>query len=77
MYFSLDFNSKPIKFGKGSAIFIHIAKKNYSKTKGCIAINKANLIKIVKKLIIKQTFLLVKLYHRKLNYQFYKSSFIF
>ena len=24
----LDFNSKPIKSGKGSAIFIHVAKKN-------------------------------------------------
>ena len=46
----LDFNSKPIKFGKGSAIFIHVAKKNYSKTQGCIAINKVNLIKIVKKI---------------------------
>ena len=30
----------PIKKNKGSAIFIHVAKKNYKKTKGCIAIKK-------------------------------------
>ncbi len=46
----LDFNFKPIIKGKGSAIFIHVAKKNYKKTAGCIALQKKdlrNLIKIV------------------------------
>ena len=46
----LNFNMKPIVKKKGSAIFIHIAKKNYKKTEGCIAINKKQLLKIVKKL---------------------------
>ena len=41
---------KPIVKKKGSAIFIHIAKKNYKKTEGCVAINKIQLLKIVKKL---------------------------
>ena len=44
----LNFNSNPIKRNKGSAIFIHIAKKNYQNTKGCVAVNKRNLKKIVK-----------------------------
>ena len=43
-----DYNTKPIKKGKGSAIFIHVAKKNYKNTLGCIAISKINLKKIVK-----------------------------
>ena len=46
----LDFNMHPIKKNKGSAIFIHVAKKNYKKTLGCIAISKISLLKIIKKL---------------------------
>ena len=46
----LNFNMRPIVKKKGSAIFIHIAKKNYKKTEGCVAINKIQLLKIVKKL---------------------------
>ena len=40
----------PVKKNKGSAIFLHVSKKNYSPTKGCIAIKKNQLIKIVKTL---------------------------
>ena len=39
----------PVKKGKGSAIFIHVAKKNYKKTLGCIAISKKDLLKIISK----------------------------
>ena len=46
----LNYNMRPIKLNKGSAIFIHIARKNFEKTEGCIAISKNNLIKIVKDL---------------------------
>jgi L,D-peptidoglycan transpeptidase YkuD (ErfK/YbiS/YcfS/YnhG family) len=35
---------------KGSAIFIHIAKKNYEPTAGCIALKKRDLIKLLKKI---------------------------
>ena len=34
----IDFNMTPIKKGKGSAIFIHLASKNYKPTLGCIAL---------------------------------------
>ena len=46
----LNYNMNPIKKNKGSAIFIHVAKNNFRKTEGCVAIKKQNLIKIVKKL---------------------------
>ena len=42
----------PIKKNKGSAIFIHLAKKNYKKTEGCIAIKKNQLLKIIKEIKI-------------------------
>ena len=48
----LDYNTKPVKKNKGSAIFIHIAKKNYEKTRGCVAVRKSNLLKILKEIRI-------------------------
>jgi len=44
----LNFNMNPIKKNKGSAIFIHVAKKSFQPTQGCIALNKSELIKLVK-----------------------------
>ena len=46
----LNYNMKPIIKNKGSAIFIHVAKKNYKKTAGCIALKKAHLIDLVKEI---------------------------
>jgi len=46
----LNYNMHPIITNKGSAIFIHVARKNYKKTHGCIAIKKAQLLKIIKEL---------------------------
>ena len=43
----LNYNMKPARKKRGSAIFIHVAKKNYSPTKGCIAIKKRDLIKLI------------------------------
>ena len=54
IFFVLDFNTNPIKKNKGSAIFIHIAKKSFSSTKGCVAIKKSD-IKILAKKISKNT----------------------
>jgi len=44
----LNYNMKPIIKNKGSAIFIHIAKKNFKKTAGCIALKKSNLKKLIR-----------------------------
>ena len=46
----LNYNMNPVIKNKGSAIFIHIAKKNYKKTDGCIALKKAHLLKIIKRI---------------------------
>jgi len=46
---ALNYNMKPIIKNKGSAIFIHVAKKN-NKTTGCIALSKVDLINLVKKI---------------------------
>ena len=46
----LSYNTKPIIKNKGSAIFIHVAKNSYRKTKGCIALKKNHLIKIISKI---------------------------
>ena len=58
----LDYNMNPIKKNKGSAIFIHIAKKNYKKTEGCIAIKKVELLKIIKEIKINTK---VKIEHQR------------
>ena len=46
----LNYNMNHIIKNKGSAIFIHVSKKNYKKTEGCIALKKIHLIKILKEL---------------------------
>jgi L,D-peptidoglycan transpeptidase YkuD (ErfK/YbiS/YcfS/YnhG family) len=43
----LNYNMKPIIKNKGSAIFIHVAKNYYKKTKGCISLKKQDLIKLI------------------------------
>ncbi len=46
----LNYNMDPIIKNKGSAIFIHVAKRNYKKTEGCVAVKKVHLLKITKDL---------------------------
>ena len=43
----IKYNTNPIVPYKGSAIFLHLTKKNYSKTKGCIALKKDCLLEIL------------------------------
>ena len=46
----LVLNMKPTIKNKGSAIFIHVAKKKYKKTAGCIALKKVDLIYLVEEI---------------------------
>ena len=48
MIIVLNFNMSPVKKNKGSAIFIHVAKNKFSSTKGCIALKKNELKKMIK-----------------------------
>ncbi len=44
----LGYNDKPVRVGKGSAIFVHLARRDYRKTDGCIAFKKRDLLEILK-----------------------------
>jgi len=46
----LNYNMNPVIKNKGSAIFIHIAKREYQQTQGCIALKKDNLLKLISKI---------------------------
>ena len=46
----LNYNMNPVIKNRGSAIFIHVAKRNYKKTEGCIAVKKTDLLKITQDL---------------------------
>ena len=48
----IGYNDAPISKGKGSAIFMHIAKPGYSGTEGCVALKKDDLLEVLGKLDI-------------------------
>ena len=50
----INYNINPTLKNKGSAIFLHVAIKKYQKTKGCIALKKNHLVKLLS-LIKKKT----------------------
>ena len=52
----IDYNLNPVKKKKGSAIFLHIAKKNYSPTLGCVAISKNDMMYLIS-IINKDTYI--------------------
>ena len=50
LFLVLDYNTSPVIKNKGSAIFLHITKGSYKKTKGCIALKRGDLIQLVSKI---------------------------
>lgn len=54
----LNYNLNPTIKSKGSAIFIHVAKKNYKNTAGCVAINKKDFKKVLEN-INKKTWVII------------------
>ena len=44
----VEYNTHPVIKGKGSAIFFHVADAQYSPTAGCVAIQEADMVKILK-----------------------------
>ena len=44
---NIKYNTNPTFKKRGSAIFLHVANKNFKPTKGCIAISKTNFLKIL------------------------------
>ena len=54
----VNYNNNPIVPGKGSAIFMHVAKNNYFPTRGCIALQKKDLIFMLSKLSVNEQILI-------------------
>ena len=48
----LGYNDSPVESGKGSAVFMHIAKPDYTGTEGCIALALPDLLEILGKVTI-------------------------
>lgn len=46
----LGYNDDPIIPGKGSAIFLHVAKAGYPPTAGCVALATADLLEVLAKI---------------------------
>jgi L,D-peptidoglycan transpeptidase YkuD (ErfK/YbiS/YcfS/YnhG family) len=46
----LNYNLAPRRRGRGSAIFFHLARKNFSPTAGCVAISAQNMRRLVPRL---------------------------
>lgn len=46
----LGYNDDPVVDGKGSAIFLHVAKPGYVPTEGCVALEVNDLLAVVAKL---------------------------
>ena len=46
----INYNLNPVIKNKGSDIFLHIAKKKYQHTKGCIAIGKKDMKLLISKI---------------------------
>lgn len=44
----LGHNDDPVVPGMGSAIFLHLAREDYSGTEGCVAVTQADLLELLK-----------------------------
>jgi len=49
----IGYNDSPIVPGKGSAIFMHVARPDFSPTEGCIALRRGDLLEILRSMDIK------------------------
>ena len=46
----LAYNERPRVRGRGSAIFMHVARAGYAPTEGCIALARAHLLRLLERL---------------------------
>lgn len=46
----VGFNDSPVVHGRGSAIFIHVAREDYTPTEGCVALAIADLVPALEQL---------------------------
>jgi L,D-peptidoglycan transpeptidase YkuD (ErfK/YbiS/YcfS/YnhG family) len=43
----LGYNDDPVVKGRGSAVFLHLARENYTPTEGCVAVSLADMVRIL------------------------------
>lgn len=46
----MGYNDDPIVAGRGSAIFMHVAKPDYEGTEGCIALSREDMLAVLAQL---------------------------
>jgi L,D-peptidoglycan transpeptidase YkuD (ErfK/YbiS/YcfS/YnhG family) len=46
----IDHNSSPRIAGRGSAVFLHLARGNFAPTAGCVSMTKANMQRLLARL---------------------------
>ncbi len=46
----IDHNSSPRITGRGSAVFLHLARKNFSPTAGCVSMTKSAMLRLLQRL---------------------------
>jgi L,D-peptidoglycan transpeptidase YkuD (ErfK/YbiS/YcfS/YnhG family) len=46
----LGYNDRPRSLGRGSAIFMHLARPGYTPTAGCIALSRGDMLKVLARL---------------------------
>jgi L,D-peptidoglycan transpeptidase YkuD (ErfK/YbiS/YcfS/YnhG family) len=46
----IDHNTRPRVAGRGSAVFVHVARPDRGPTAGCVALNRPNLLRLLEKI---------------------------
>jgi L,D-peptidoglycan transpeptidase YkuD (ErfK/YbiS/YcfS/YnhG family) len=46
----IDHNTRPRVAGRGSAVFLHLARKDFSPTAGCVSMTKSAMLRLLKRL---------------------------
>ena len=51
----IDHNTRPRVAGRGSAVFIHVARDGFGPTAGCVALRRNDLLKLASRIVAKDT----------------------
>jgi L,D-peptidoglycan transpeptidase YkuD (ErfK/YbiS/YcfS/YnhG family) len=46
----IDHNTRPRVSGRGSAVFLHLARRNFAPTAGCVSMSKAAMLQLLRRL---------------------------
>jgi L,D-peptidoglycan transpeptidase YkuD (ErfK/YbiS/YcfS/YnhG family) len=46
----IDHNTNPRMAGRGSAVFLHLARANFSPTAGCVSMSRSNMLRLLRRM---------------------------